>query len=384
MGSVKDIIDLPADAVLPKHVDQNRNLYKVFKVSERFSVFDLKDRIKDRIPLKDMSLCMMAANDFEFLEGEGFKTHYIGLLDENNKVVSTKDLDKPSNRLVFRVYNFFEDKVIFNEADGTYDYSFFKKNRGKLNQYVVLLECVFRNGAPEGSSLFRKTIPKWQKNGDTKSINNFLNRAGLRELPQPGDMFPNTIYDFWTKVEREDRPVGDDSNYEEAYEISGLSREQFELVVTTIAEVPKATGKYLKSVGIDLYDGKREFAWDDGPRVADFPATLDEDRWLRNGRQISKEFVRQYMEKKMPDFYQHMLACKEQAEKKGLEDFRELLQMEIPRFPKEILELAGNLYAATADVVLQRPMFHDIYGTPKLDDLMSKVDEVNRELKAQK
>lgn len=381
MGSVKDIVDLPEGAVLPKQYDPSKG-YKACDTSDRFSVFDLKDYLKDRIPLKGLSLCMMAAHDFEFLESQGVRTHYVGLLDEDNRVVRTAGLVKPSNRLVFRAYDFHDDNVVFQEDSGTYDYSFFEQNRGRLDEYVVLIEFVFRNGAPEGSSLFRKTIPKWQADGDTAKIEGFLRRTGLSELPKPGDMFQNPIYDFWTKAEKEDRRVGDDSDYEEAVRVSGLTKFQFRQVTETLVKVSTASAGYLKSVGIDLYDGKREFAWDSGPVLVDFPATLDEDRWLRNGRQISKEFLRLYMEKTFPEFYKHMNECKKRAEEEGVRDFRQLLQMEVPRYPQEILDLASKLYAAAADVVLQRPMFHEVYGTPKLDDLLEEVDKVEAQLKA--
>lgn len=91
MGSVKDIIDLPNEV--------NVLGAKVFKTSNRFSIFDLKEYIEDVIPLKDISLCMQAAFTFELLEFSGVKTHYLGLLDEDNKVVKINDLKKPSNRV---------------------------------------------------------------------------------------------------------------------------------------------------------------------------------------------------------------------------------------------------------------------------------------------
>ncbi len=377
MGSVKDIEPLPNGAVLPRGVSPSG--LKFFATKPSFSVFDLKELVVDTIPLKDLSLTMMAAADFEVLGANGFRTHYVGLLDDRNRVVRTTDLKEPSKRLVFRVYDFPADRVVCR-PDGTYDYSYFEQNRGKLNGYVMPVEFVFRRGAPEGSSLFRKTIPNWQREGDTASIEKFLRRTGLNQLPNPGDMFPNPIYDFWTKMERSDRPIGDDGNYAEALKISGLTEEQFLMVLRTLGRTARTSAAYLDSVGINEIDGKREYVWDDGPVLADFGATLDEDRWLRNGRQISKEFLRLYLEKMHPIFYAHMNQCKADAAKEGIDDWRMLLKMPVPRYPQDILELAGKLYAAAADVVLGRSMFQKLYNTPELNDLMVEVDAVEWEM----
>jgi phosphoribosylaminoimidazole-succinocarboxamide synthase len=377
MGSVKDIIELPENINLRKE-------YKVFLTSKRFSVFDLKEYLKDKIPLKDEALCMQAANAFEILESYRIKTHYVGLLNENNEIVRIKDLKKPSNRLVFKVFNFFDDKITYNKNNGTYDYSFFEENRGKLNNFVILLEWVFRNGAPEGSSLFRKTIPKWLENKDEKNIKRFLKRTGLTQLPKPGTMFKNPIYDLWTKAEREDRLVGDDLDYEEAGRISGLTKEQFLEVWNEDKKATKILTEHLKSVGIDGYDGKKEWAWSNGPVLVDFACTADEDRWLRNGNQISKEFLRQYMEKKMPEFYNYLNQCKAKANELKIEDFRKLLWMETPRYPKHVLRLAGETYATAADVVMRNSMFRNLYGIKDLDDYIIEINKVEKELRAVK
>lgn len=377
MGSAKDVIELPEEvkAILGPG-------YKAFLTLNKFSVFDLKDYIKDKIPLKDFSLCMQTAKAFEILEDNGIKTHYGGLLDENNKVIRINDLGRPSNKLVFKFYDFLDDKVVYNKDRGTYDYSFFEKNRGKIDKYVILIEWVFRNGAPEGSSLFRKTFPKWLAEEDTASIERFLRRTGLTELPKPGDMFKKTIYDFWTKAEPEDRFVGDDEDYEEAYIISGLTRDQFLEVEEADKRATKILAAYLKSVGIEDYDGKKEWAWDDGPVLVDFACTVDEDRWLRKKRQISKELLRLYMEKRNPKFYKHLNECKAEAKELRREDFRELLKMEVPRYPKHILELVGKTYAAATDIVTKNNMFGDIYGVEPLDNYLGEIDKVVAELKA--
>jgi phosphoribosylaminoimidazole-succinocarboxamide synthase len=377
MGSTKDIGKVP-NSVQEKY---GSNL-AVFNTSNRFSVFDLKEYITDEIPFKGDALCMQAAHAFEILEERGIRTHYKGVLDHEDNLVKVHELTEPSNRMVFTPFFYYDNNVSFNEPTKSYVYSFFERQRGKLNNYIILLEWVFRNGAPEGSSLFRKTIPQWVSSNDTKSIDSFLKRTGLSQLPKPGELFIHPIYDLYTKAEPEDRFVGNDAEYSEALRISGLSRKQFDEVWAADKKATKILADYLRSVGIICYDGKKEWAWSDGPVLSDYVSTMDEERWMRKGRQISKEFLRLYMEKTSNDFYRHIIECKDKAREHGVRDFRVLLQKEVPSYPRYILRMAGELYAAVTDFILQSDLFHNKYGIRHLDEYLSEIDGLEKELNA--
>src|SRR3989344_6037782 len=205
MGSVKDltVIEEPTETKLGRGI---------FDFSDRYSVFDWGE-MPDHIPYKGATLCMMAAWNFERLEELGIPTHYIGVLN-NGYVVKTTQLDKPSNRMAIKLSRVIKPSFI----DGRYSYDFFISGRGKINNFVVPLEVIYRRGVPEGSSLL-KLFNQLEKSGDMDGLTSLLSKYGLKEKPKPGDEFPKIGYDFTTKFESSDRRLTD----EEAYLISGLS-----------------------------------------------------------------------------------------------------------------------------------------------------------------
>ena len=56
----------------------------------RYSIFDLK-KMPDEIPGRE-AICTMAAYNFELLENNGVRTHYLGVVNRDGNVVMDSDL----------------------------------------------------------------------------------------------------------------------------------------------------------------------------------------------------------------------------------------------------------------------------------------------------
>ena len=88
MGCVKDLTIL----VEPMGNQPGRGR---FVFSGRYSVFDWGE-MPDHIPDKGRAICIVTAHFFERLEGEGVRTHYIGLVGDG-AAKRLDELDSPSD-----------------------------------------------------------------------------------------------------------------------------------------------------------------------------------------------------------------------------------------------------------------------------------------------
>src|SRR6056297_2543216 len=90
MGSVKDleVIEEPGK----NKVGRGRFIF-----SDRYSVFDWGE-MPDHIEDKGAAICLVTAYFFEKLEEAGIKTHYRGVV-EDDQVKKLADLEEPSNIL---------------------------------------------------------------------------------------------------------------------------------------------------------------------------------------------------------------------------------------------------------------------------------------------
>src|SRR5680860_166720 len=89
MGSVKDLI------VIEKSL-KNKTGRGRFIFSDRYSVFDWGE-MPDHIPNKGESLCISAAYFFEKLKSLGIISHYLGLVEDGNKLRRLSDIKAPVN-----------------------------------------------------------------------------------------------------------------------------------------------------------------------------------------------------------------------------------------------------------------------------------------------
>lgn len=345
MGSVKDLeiivkpsIDYPGEGI--------------FNFSDRYSVFDWGE-MPDNIKNKGAVIAMMSAWNFEKLNELGISTHYNGLMnpDKPGSRTGVDVISTPSNRMNVKLLNVYKPEI--NQLDGktNYDYSFYQKTKGKLNHYLIPLEVVFRNGFPEGSSIFDRL-----KKGSLKPED-----LGLKQAPKPFDMLDNPIYDFWTKLESSDRLLSED----EAFEISGMLRKEFQKIAYFREEANNVITNRAEDVGFEHFDGKIELGYSNGLMIVDVLGTFDENRLSYDGMQISKEVLRQYYKKQQPEW------VSEWKEKKDLPDAREICKTQPMMLDPDFKELVSQMYMSGANKYIGR----EIFDSPPLEEVMPEILE---------
>lgn len=358
MGSVKDL-------EIRKKATENELGEGIFIFSDRYSIFDWGE-MPDHIPYKGAALCIMAAWNFEKLEERGIKTHYLGVLDGFGKLCKTHELETPTRKMAIKLSRVIEPKF----KNGKYDYSFFKQNKGKINNFVVPLENIYRRGAPKGSSLF-KTIEKLEKEGRTEELKSLLSKYGLTKKPNPGDLFPKIGYDFATKFELSDRDLTD----EEAYEISGLTEKYFEQLKNIRDVVVNFVGKRAAQVGLIDFDGKHEYVFLNDVLLADVVGTLDENRFMLNKEQVSKEFLRQYYKRHQKSWYDEIEEAKKKAKNLGLQDWKSLVKIFPQNSKPRVIKLVGEMYASASDRYTNLYLFKKFFKTRSLEKVIDDLKQ---------
>ena len=257
MGSVKDLL------VYKKATESELGVGE-FVFSD--SKMDDWGEMPDHIPYKGEALCLMTAWNFEKLREQGYHSHYQGVQNTPGEPATINQIVIPPKKIMVSLSRVVKPE--FN--DGIFDYSYFVNGRGTINNFVVPLEVIYRNGAPNGSSLFR-TLDNLEKLGRISDMNRLLSHYGLRTKPNPGDLFPKTGFDFTTKFEPTDIKISD----EEAYRISGLTREQFSQLESLRQAAVALVSERAREVGFVDYDGKHEYRLFNGRvEMADVFGTL--------------------------------------------------------------------------------------------------------------
>jgi len=363
MGSVKDLLVLE-----PAYED--RPGVGNFVFSDRYSVFDWGE-MPDHIANKGRSLAVMAAFNFEQLERHGIRTHYQGLIGPSGSLVRFDDLPEGGGGLatmqvsLARVYRpvvreFRSDR----EVRVDYDYSFFQTNRGRINNYLVGLEIIFRNGLPLGSSVFKR-IDRARQLPEARSreaeLRRILSALGLKSAPEPGQMLPAPIMSYTTKLEAGDR----DLTTVQAYRLSGLLRKDFNGLERLALEVDRIISEQAERNGFAHFDGKIETVWNNGLVVCDVIGTFDENRFAWQGRQISKEVLRQWYQRNQPEFRK---ACEKW--KQSGPGWQEKCEVKPRMLPPKFAELASQMYMSGCNLYTGRRVF----DSPPLEQVMERLD----------
>jgi phosphoribosylaminoimidazole-succinocarboxamide synthase len=362
MGSVKDLL-------VTEPAFEDRPGVGTFVFSDRYSVFDWGE-MPDHIVNKGRSLAAMAAFNFEELERRGIRTHYRGLVSDSGDLVRFADLAEDSGGLpsmqvaLARVYH-----PVAREFSGAgagevrYDYSFFESNRGRIGNYLIGLEIIFRNGLPAGSSVFKRlaearALPD-EREG-RRRVRALLAELGLREEPKPGDMLPLPVMSFTTKLEPGDRALSEG----EAFRISGLRWGEFLALKRLALQADEAVSELAGKAGFVHYDGKVEAAWDCGLVLCDVIGTFDENRFAWQGQQISKELLRQWYKSNQPRFGE---AC-DKWKKTGA-GWQKRCDVQPRRLPKALATLVSQMYMAGCNRYTGRRIFK----APELETVMPKL-----------
>jgi phosphoribosylaminoimidazole-succinocarboxamide synthase len=337
MGSVKDLRVI-------KQAEGNKSGVGHFYFSDRYSVFDwgeMPDLIKD----KGKALCILGAFFFEKLESLGIKTHYQGIV-QDDQVKHLADLHEPGDIMQVTLVNVIKPRMSGN----IYDYSIYNS---QARNFLIPLEVIYRNALPEGSSVFRRL-----KNGSLT-----LQELGFKEMPDPDDVLSESILDVSTKLEVTDRYL----SWNEAQKISALNDEElFKLKETTLA-INKMISASVEKVGLKNEDGKVEYAFDQNRNLmlADVLGTPDECRFTFSGIPVSKEVARIYY-RSTPWF-----TAIEQAKKKDRANWKKIITIPPPSLPTRLYELISQLYQSVCNEVTQREWF----STPQLKTILYEIKE---------
>ena len=332
MGSVKDL------EIVKNPTPESMGLGR-FHFSDRFSVFDWGE-MPDQIENKGAALCTMGAYCFERLAEQSVKTHYEGLVDEDGKVVRLKDVSRPSAIMEVCIVNVYKPKPHLEGGRLTYDYSAYTP---KLRNTIIPLEIIYRNGLPEGSSVFKRL-----EQGKTT-----FKDLGLDHYPKPGEHLAKPIFDVSTKLEQTDRYL----TWEEARTIAGLTNIEMIAVKAVLAKVNDTITELACRAKLTNEDGKIELAFDQNRTlmVVDVVGTLDESRFTFEGFHVSKEIARQFYKKTI--WYKDLEDAKKKAEAKGIKDWKSLCRSQPPKLDTKLKRFISEMYMAAANELTNRRLF---------------------------
>jgi phosphoribosylaminoimidazole-succinocarboxamide synthase len=346
MGSVKDL------QVITKPTQTEMGAGR-FVFSDRYSVFDWGE-MPDHIEGKGAALCLMGAYCFEQLEVLGVKTHYRGLVNEKGKAVKVAELKAPSNLMEVALVNVYRPKTSVTGGKIIHDYSIYAS---ALKNCLIPLEIIYRNGLPEGSSVFKRLAQGKVTLAD----------LGLDHQPQPGETLSKPIFDVSTKLEETDRYV----TWAEAQKIAGLTDKELGDVKAVLLKADETITKAATNAKLKNEDGKIELAFDNKRKImiVDVLGTLDECRFTFNGVHVSKEVARQFYKKTA--WYNDLEAAKKESEARGIQDWKALCKSRPPKLDKKLKTVISQMYMSVANEMSGVNMF----DTPKLAKVIAEYKE---------
>jgi phosphoribosylaminoimidazole-succinocarboxamide synthase len=321
-----------------------------FDFSDRFSVFDWGE-MPDHIDGKGAALAVMGAYCFEQLERVGVRTHYRGLVDESGKAVRVGELKDPSNVMEVALVNVYRPTITTEGGKIARDYSIYTPD---LKNCLIPLEIIYRNGLPEGSSVFKRLAQ-----GKVT-----LQDLGLDHQPQPGETLEKPIFDVSTKLEETDRYI----TWTEAQQISGLNNAELADVKTVLLKADDIITQAAKNADLKNEDGKIELAFDADRKlmVVDVVGTLDECRFTFGGVHVSKEVARQYYKK--TSWYLDLEEAKRQAEAEGIKDWKALCKSQPPKLDPTLKRVISEMYMSVANEMTGLGLF----DSPRLSDVINE------------
>lgn len=261
-----------------------------FYFTDNISVFD--KIIPNKVPDKGASLCRTSAYWFERLNNINIKNHYIRLVENNKMRVRKFDIiSRPTNH---------------------------------SNNYLIPLEFIVRY-------YIAGSLHDRLESGKIKS-----DEIGTKNI-EYGEKLNDPFFEVTTKFEKFDREL----KLEEAFQISGLVKEELEQIKEQILKIDTIINNEVIKRGLIHVDGKKEWALDSErvPILVDTFGTADEDRFwdlnaYKNGEHIelSKEYVRKYYRE--IGYYDKLMDARA----------HNLPEPEILPMPKDIITKTSQLY----------------------------------------
>lgn len=389
-GSVKDLRG-PVDCVEPASSLPASGL--VFDYTDSYSVFDW-GRMPDQLPSKGQALAVIAAHWFEKLEKPetwkeysrnplatvlrkgnrfgaifnevceelqrtGLRTHYLGLLSEAQgahqmvpgamRPLTLTEITQASRHLAVKQVAVVKPVLCNVLGRQIPDYSLLREARAPK---LVPLEVVFRFGCPPGSSL----IDRAKRDPDYMSSIGF---SGYKV--GEGEKWDFPVLELFTKLESTDRPL----TLTEALSLSGLTGAQMEKLLLRTAWIAGWLKAECDRSGIELADGKLEWAvTGNGDLMLVDAIGPDELRLLREGVQLSKEFLRHHY--RDSSWYRAVGRAKQIAKDQGVAEWKKFSSEQPQPLPSHVRELGSQLYQALANQITGRNWFPSAWPLDKV------------------
>jgi phosphoribosylaminoimidazole-succinocarboxamide synthase len=293
----------------------------VFRFTDDYSVFHYS-KMPDQIPAKGEALARMAAATMTMLAEAGIPTHFLGFA--------------PPDRMKVRLLRIIDPA---ETALGPGDWS-----------RLIPLQVICRNMLPQGASVFRRLA----------SGAATLQDLGLDAPPAPNQRLERPLIEFTTKLEEIDRFV----TPHEAQGLAGLDDGQFARLRDLTLQINRLVTRHADSVGLVHADSKVEFGFDDAGQVilVDTAGTLDENRFLYQGRHVSKQVLRDYY---LP------FGLEEEIQRWVDEKRARSTWPPPPRLPPRLIALVSDLYKSAAE----RWSGKAIWGAPDLETVTRRLQE---------
>ena len=254
--------------------------------------------------------------------------------------------------------NVYRPEAYVQDGKLKYDYSMYTP---ALRNFLIPLEIIYRNGLPEGSSIFKRL--------EQGLIT--IKELGLDHYPRAGERLAKPIFDVSTKLEEGDRYV----SWVEAQQIAGLTDEEVEEIKSLLLKVDDTITEIAAKAGLENEDGKIELAFDPLRRlmVVDVVGTLDECRFTYGGLHVSKEIARQFYKK--TEWYKAVEEAKRVANDKGIEEWKTICKLQPPKLDPKLKTIISEMYMAAANALTNRKLF----DVPNLAEIVKKYREYSGE-----
>ncbi len=273
------------------------------------------------------------------LQKEGLLTHYRCLRDGHGRQVKISELKRPTNVIEVDAVNIVKPESINLSGQTVWDYTAFRPG---MDIFLVPIENVFRYGIPRGSSMLERL----------DNLPDYHAELGLEEMPAEGDWLSRPVLEYFTKLEPSDRRL----NLEQAFNYSGLSPEEYIEKDILIYLISLYLMDRFARAGIEVWDGKFEFARVGRLMLADAIGP-DELRAVKSGVQISKEPIRQYHKLHQSAWYDRTREAKKMDPERWVDICKEKLGSKPEPMDPEFKNLIEHMYKSLTNAVTGRTWF---------------------------
>lgn len=375
-GSVKDVLG-PFDGDSP---------LVLFDYSDAYSVFDW-GRMPDLLPKKGMALATLAAHWFEelrdpalwkefsrspgalalrkgsrfgapfneageALQESGLRSHYVGTVKEAGELVVEALADAPVRKVAVQQVAVIKPALTSVLGRQLPDYH---ATRSGAEPRLIPLEVVFRFSCPEGSSF----PERFARDPSVPVCPGYPEVAAGADLSKVLFDFP--VLELFTKLESTDRAISG----AEGLAIAGLSARELERLLFLTAWVAGWLKWRCARVGLELADGKLEWALGPGRELWLVDAIgPDELRLTMEGVSLSKEFLRTFY--RSTPWFDALGPAKVKARAQGASDWKRFVTTPPPPLPAHQKELGAQLYLALTNALTGRRYFEEAWTLPEL------------------